>query len=249
VSLFYEGTVSTLTLVRHAQASLGAADYDKLSAKGESQSALLGGHLVNAGIVFDAVFIGPRLRHRETAAQVERIYRDAGLHWPTPEQYPGLDEYQGEELIKKALPRLLESDEHLQTLTAAYAESDQSDASNRRKSFQRMFEHVMCRWVRGEIDEPGVEPWRDFMTRISSTAKDIQQRFGTKKKVLAFTSGGVIGASVGLSLDLSPEKAIETSWMVHNASLTEFVFSETRFTLSTFNNLPHLRYPSLITYR
>ena len=34
--------VADLYLVRHGQASFGAADYDKLSALGERQSALLG---------------------------------------------------------------------------------------------------------------------------------------------------------------------------------------------------------------
>ncbi len=242
--------MSSLILVRHAQASFGADDYDRLSALGETQSTLLGGHFVNNAMRFDEVVLGPRLRHRQTTEAVERVYRDAKLEWPVPAgPAEAFDEYQGEELIKKAVPRLVQEDQHLQTLAAGFAEIAEDDASGRRKSFQRMFEHVMRRWVRGEIDEPGVEPWADFTRRVHGALRDMQKKSGRGKNVVVFTSGGVIGAAVGYALDLSPEKTIETSWMVHNASLTEFVFTEERFTLSRFNALPHLAHPRLITYR
>ena len=241
--------MSSLILVRHAQASFGADDYDKLSELGETQSTLLGGYWVNAQSHFDHVLIGPRLRHRETAALAERVFRDAGHPWDEQEHLESLDEYQGESLIKKALPRLIGEDTHLQSLAAAFADIDHEDPSAKRKAFQKMFEHVMRSWVRGEIEEPGVESWQAFTQRITDLVRDVQSRYGRKKTIVAFTSGGVIGAAVGVSLGLSPEKAIETSWMVHNASLTEFTFTEDRFTLSRFNALPHLHYPRLITYR
>lgn len=241
--------MSTLILVRHAQASFGAEDYDKLSELGETQSTLLGGYWVNAQTTFDQVLIGPRLRHRQTAELAERVFRDAGHPWENTESLDKLDEYQGESLIKKALPRLIGEDTHLQNLAAAFADIDHQDPSAKRKAFQRMFEHIMRSWVRGEINEPGVESWQHFTDRITEVIRDIQQRFGRKQTVVAFTSGGVVGAAVGLSFGLSPEKSIETSWMVQNASLTEFTFTPDRFTLSRFNALPHLQYPRLITYR
>ena len=45
-------------LIRHAQASFGAADYDNLSELGHRQSAALGAALKRQGVVPDAVFIG-----------------------------------------------------------------------------------------------------------------------------------------------------------------------------------------------
>jgi hypothetical protein len=59
----------------------------------------------------------------------------------------------------------------------------------------------------------------------------------------------VIGASVGEALDLAPQKTLEVSWTSRNASYTEFLFSGERFSLSSFNNHPHLEEPELLTYR
>ncbi len=240
--------MSTLILVRHAQASFGAADYDQLSPLGETQSTLLGGHWVNAETRFDTVFIGPRKRHRQTAEGVARVYRDAGFDWPEPLDAPALDEYQGEELLKLALPRLASEDVHLQTLMGALSEVE-NDRSARRKAFQKVFEHVMRAWVRGEISEPGVEPWADFRARVAGWVEELLQTAGRGRRVVAFTSGGFVAGAAGYALGLDDVKTIELSWMVNNAALAEFTFNEERFTLSRFNALPHLQYPRMITYR
>jgi hypothetical protein len=42
--------------------------------------------------------------------------------------------------------------------------------------------------------------------------------------------------------------ALEVNWRVRNCSLTEFVFTKDRFTLDSFNALPHLENPALWTY-
>ena len=42
--------MSRILLVRHGQASLGAADYDQLSDLGEEQSRILGAALATQGI-------------------------------------------------------------------------------------------------------------------------------------------------------------------------------------------------------
>jgi broad specificity phosphatase PhoE len=240
--------VSTLVLVRHAQASFGKSDYDKLSSLGETQSSMLGGYWVNTGATFDRVLLGPRLRHRQTLDNVARIFGDAGLAWPEPEHTPALDEYQGEELLKRALPRLLENDEHLQTLAAGFAEAE-ADPAKHRKHFQKLFEHMMRAWVRGEIDEPGVESWAAFRKRIADWVREIRASAGRGKRIVAFTSGGAIAATVAEALKMGDVETMELSWMLNNASLTEFIFREDRFTLSRFNALPHLEYKRLITYR
>ena len=60
-------SVSVLLLVRHGQASFGAADYDELSALGEEQSRLLGASLAARGVRPDVVLRGSMQRHRQTA--------------------------------------------------------------------------------------------------------------------------------------------------------------------------------------
>jgi broad specificity phosphatase PhoE len=67
-----------LLLVRHAQASLGAADYDQLSSHGRRQSAVLGAALARRGVVIGRVLHGTLKRHEQTAehAGFTNTFRD-----------------------------------------------------------------------------------------------------------------------------------------------------------------------------
>jgi len=67
--------------------------------------------------------------------------------------------------------------------------------------------------------------------------------------VAIFSSGGPIGVALQRALELSPENTLKVAWMARNCSFSEFLFSGERFTLSSFNELPHLDESSLITYR
>ena len=51
----------SLLLVRHGQASFGAADYDQLSERGQVQSRRLGDWLAQGGHRFEAVVVGGML--------------------------------------------------------------------------------------------------------------------------------------------------------------------------------------------
>src|ERR1035438_1625021 len=62
-----------ITLVRHAQASFLAADYDNLCAKGETQARLLGKYWVRRGVIFQKAYSGPRVRQRETSRLVAEV--------------------------------------------------------------------------------------------------------------------------------------------------------------------------------
>lgn len=241
--------MGTLVLVRHAQASFLADNYDKLSSLGETQSTLLGGYLLNMGRSFDRVYVGPRDRQQKTAALVARVFQDAGAPLPEAVLTEALDEYQGEQLLKKSLPRLMTSDVHLQTLAAEFAETEQEGPRVRAKTFQKMFEHVMRDWVNGIVNEEGVEPWSDFRTRIGGFVAMLQDTAAKGESVIAFTSGGSIAGIVQCALALSNEKTIEMSWMVKNSSITELAFNADKFTLSAFNAIPHLQSERLITYR
>ena len=72
--------MAELLLVRHAQASFHAADYDCLSPLGEQQSRWLGEHFAARGITFDAVVTGTLRRHQQTLEGIR--------HGLAPEQLP-----------------------------------------------------------------------------------------------------------------------------------------------------------------
>ena len=62
--------MSSILLVRHGQASFGAADYDNLSDAGHEQSRVLGAALAARGVSPDLVVAGEMTRHAQTAAGV-----------------------------------------------------------------------------------------------------------------------------------------------------------------------------------
>ena len=63
--------MGTLYLVRHGQASFGAANYDQLSELGQRQCERLGAWFRSHGRRFDAVLTGTLKRHAQSLAAIE----------------------------------------------------------------------------------------------------------------------------------------------------------------------------------
>lgn len=238
--------MSTLWVVRHGQASFFAANYDQLSELGAEQSRRLGAFWARTGVVFDRVFIGPRARHRDTARLAGEACQAAGVAWPEPEVLAGLDEYAAEDVLKQSLPELVSSDPEIARLHAEIAQA--RDPADHLRRFQRVYEIVMRRWVSGELPLAGVEDWPTFCAR-TETAWQAVTAAGGGARVAAITSGGPVGVAVGRALGVPQERTLEAAWMMRNGAYCEFLFSENRFTLSTFNSFPHLDEPRLLTYR
>jgi broad specificity phosphatase PhoE len=154
-----------LFLVRHAQASFLDQNYDKLSKLGESQARLLGEYWAQRKIVFDRVCVGPSVRQKHTSRLISDAYEQNGLRFPEPLVLPEFDEYPGEAVLGRSLPGLLEKDQVVRDLHAAF---QSSDSVRRRATFQRLFEAVIGKWVQGAICPPGVETWPEFCVRVNS---------------------------------------------------------------------------------
>ena len=230
-------------MVRHAQASFGRAEYDQLSPVGEEQARRLGAHWASVGTVFDQVFIGPRQRHRRTAELVGAAFVQAGLPWPEAVSLPELDEYAGLEVFRASLPQLTESGFDAATLTAGFSHRPAASSTELLKKFQ----DTMVLWVSGELTVPGVETWREFRSRARRGLEKMVEGTAHGLRILAFTSTGPVAAAVDRAFDLDDERMLEVSWQLRNTAVSEFIFSNPRFSLSTFNALPHLIAPGLIT--
>ena len=214
--------MSTLFLIRHGQASLGADDYDRLSPLGREQSARLGPYFVARETVPDRLVVGPRRRHAET--------RDEAVGaWPELPQdlLDLLDEHQ--------CPEILEF--HRERLDAAPGADLEADAT---KTFLRRFRHGSLLWARGELETPpGMEPWAQFRARIGQALDHLRHDIRRPDaKVALFTSGGVVAAAVGEVLGLDDEKTLQLSWGIQNASITTLSLSRAGYGLSRFNELP-----------
>lgn len=239
--------MALLTLVRHGQASFLKENYDKLSELGEWQARLLGEYWIRTKTAFDQVYYGPACRHLRTGQIVADVYREAGLPWPEPVVVPDVDEYPGIAVVQTFLPGLLETHQEIRTLEAEYRQAQEQSAAFR--SYDKIFARITRMWVNGELDSPDLESWKTFCNRIDRGIQMIRDNAGNSKRIVVFTSGGVIAASVRLALDLAPQRTLEMSWTSRNASYTELVFTPERFWLSSFNNHPHLEDEDLLTYR
>jgi broad specificity phosphatase PhoE len=234
-------------LIRHAQASFLEENYDKLSAIGEIQAHRLGELWASRQMVFDRVYSGPRVRQLNTARIVSDTYQKVGLEFPVLVVMNEFDEYEGEVVLRQSLARLLEESSEIREFHQRFVASNTAD--EQRKSFQKLFEAVIGKWVDGAISVPEVESWSDFCARVGRGLSQVVSNKSRGERVAIFSSGGPIGVAMQRALKLSPQDTLRVAWMSRNCSYSEFLFSGDRFTLSTFNAFPHLDDAALLTYR
>jgi len=239
--------MALLTLVRHGQASFLKENYDQLSELGERQARILGEYWIRSKTSFDQVYCGPACRQLRTGEIVADVYRQAGVPWPDPVTVLDMDEYVGTAIVRTFLPGLLETHEDIRALEAEFRRTEEQNAAF--KIYDKLFARISRMWVDGELDSPELESWKNFCARIDRGIRMIRDSAGENKRIVVFTSGGVIAASVRLALDLAPQRTLELSWTSRNASYTELVFTPERIWLSSFNNHPHLEDEALLTYR
>ena len=239
--------MSTLALVRHAQASFFAENYDQLSPLGEQQARLLGQYWVQRGVRFDEVYTGPRVRQIETAALAGEAFARAGLPWPEPQFVKELDEHQVDRLMKAAMPRIIEEYPHIGPLQAEYQTAE--SPRDKHRSFQLMFEEVVKLWVAGKVHAPEAESWAEFTARVEAGLQRITDGSQRGRRVAAFSSVGAMTACMRAALGCDDLTALDLGWRVRNCSITDFVFSGSRLTLEGFNAYPHLEDPATWTYR
>lgn len=227
--------MSRLLLIRHGQASFGAADYDVLSELGIEQSRRLGAHLAEVGVSIDAVYRGPRKRHVGTAEAMRAGASDAGLELPEEAVIDELDEYPAFELLRYWSPRLRED----------YAEL----AAELAAGSARAMELVINMWARGELDTGELETFAAFDARVSAAVHRICREQGRGRTVAVVTSGGPVAVAARLCLDISPEKTIGLAWGLINSSITELRYRDDAIGLVALNRIPHLPEPDLQTRR
>jgi broad specificity phosphatase PhoE len=239
--------MSTLALVRHAQASFFSENYDQLSPLGEEQARLLGQYWVRRGVRFDEVYTGPRVRQIETAALAGEAFAKAGIAWPEPQFIDELDEHQVDRLIKRTMSDIANRYPDVGKLHALYRSAELP--RDKHRSFQLMFEEVVKLWVADQVAAPGIESWPEFCKRVARGMKRILGGGPRGRSVAAFSSVGAITVCLRSALGCPDLAALDLGWRLRNCAITDFVFSGDRVTLEGFNAYPHLEDPAMWTYR
>lgn len=210
--------MAELILVRHAQASFGAANYDKLSPLGHEQSEELGAALAVLGIRPDAVAVGEQVRHRET---LEGLLRGMKHDPGEAVVHPGLNEFDFRAL-----------------LDARFRDGGAPEGvhDDRRTHFRTLRDTVHA-WQRDEVPDPP-ESWADFTGRVEAARQALCDP--ERRQVLAVSSGGAISQVVAATLGTPPAQQIELQLQMKNCAVTRFVYSARAFYLHSFNETPHI---------
>ena len=230
--------MGAIYLIRHGQASFGAANYDQLSATGVEQSRLLGQALRTRIPKVDAVARGTMARHRQTA---EACLAAMGLDLPQQE-LPGFNEYDHEQMVERYEPRYADK----RQLAADIAKSPEP-----RRAFQEIFIKAMERWASGRHDGEYTESWAGFGARCVGALDTLIASLGPSKTALVFTSGGPITAICQNLLSVPDAPAQRMNWTMANCGVTKVIYSDRNLYLSTLNEHAHFEgaLSKLITYR
>ena len=222
--------MSSILLVRHGQASFGAADYDVLSPTGHEQSRVLGAALAARGVTPDVVVAGEMRRHAETADGVL-----SGAGWTAEVAVDaGWNEFDHDQVLGVH-----------DSPTAREGESEKA-------AFQRWFEEATRRWTSGEDDEAYDESFAAFTGRVDASMERLAASLPSRGTAVVLTSGGAIAWTVA-SL-LADDTATRTDLWLRlnpvsiNTGTSTIVRGSRGTTLVTFNAADHLS-PDLITYR
>ena len=211
--------MGTLYLVRHGQASFGAADYDVLSPLGHRQAMRLGEHWRERGLGFDAVITGTLRRHTQTIQGIAE-----GLQTrPEVLQLPGLNEYDSLALIAAIHPQPL----------------GPADTPEQYRAHFRNLCDALAQWMAGVISPQGMPTWNEFSAGVRAVLEHVRKHHADQN-VLLVSSGGPIATAVGEVLGTAPEVTIALNMRIRNSAVTELSVSPKRLMLQTFNTLPHL---------
>lgn len=243
--------MGTIYLIRHGQASFGAADYDQLSDLGKQQAALLGSWLARIGQSVDRIALGGMKRHRQTA---EAFSAALGPASTAPEGWwvdPDFNEFDHEEVLHRLRPEL-----QLPGALGAFLVAQEQPS----RAFQALFAQAVARWMSGAYDAEYRESWRVFQARCERALGRLIEQCGDSKTVCVFTSGGPISAICQGLLGIPDARAFDLNWTLLNTGVTKVFFRDpARKTpdqlptlLHSLNGVAHLELAGearLFTYR
>ncbi|MGH8704258.1 MAG: histidine phosphatase family protein [Burkholderiales bacterium] len=210
--------MAELLLVRHAQASFGSADYDRLSELGWRQSRWLGEYFAERRIAFDRILCGTLQRHAETLAG---IGGGMGIE-PACETEAGLDEYDSLALLR------------------AHTGQEMTQGGDRRAHF-RLLREALYAWTDGALALAPHERFDAFRGRVLTALAAIRAQ--RARRVLVVSSGGPISTILAEVLAMPARGIVDLNLQVRNTGISELQFNERTIRCVSFNTIPHLDRP------
>jgi broad specificity phosphatase PhoE len=210
-------------LVRHGQASWGAANYDVLSDLGQRQARAVGEALRVRGVVPSVVVCGAMQRHQQTARACLDAMGCSGA-WDVD---PSWNEYDHEAMLSALDARY--------GTRAGLAFDLMAQGKDLREGFQAILERALARWSSGAHDDDYDESFLEFSARCEAALARACARASKAQTALVFTSGGPIARAASGLLGLGEAAWAKLSGTLVNASLTKVVVGRRGVSLSVLN--------------
>jgi broad specificity phosphatase PhoE len=230
----------TILLLRHGQASFGAADYDVLSPLGERQAQAVGTELQRRATTIGHVACGTMRRQRDTLAGLGEV----------PAIDPRLNEYSADDILAAHTTSPLRQDAPGDAQIAATGDSPEgrSAASH---SFQDVLDDGLRAWIAAGAGGPAAEPFPTFAGRVRAALEETTGQLGSGETALLCTSSGVISAACTTLLGLPDDAFLAFNRVTVNAGITTIALGRRGATLVSFNEHGHLLVGgrSLLSYR
>jgi len=219
--------MGVILLVRHGQASWGAADYDVLSEAGVEQSRMLGAALAARGVEPTLLLAGSMRRHAQTASAARE-----GAGWSLDAEVdPGWNEF-----------------DHVQMLEVHGSPEAAADGQLTRQQFDAWFDAAVVTWTTGSQDSEYEEPFHAFTARVEAAFRRTAAGLGSGDVAVVFTSGGPISWVAATLLRGGVDTWTRLNPVTVNASFAKVVVGGRGTTLVSFNEHGHLE-PAHVTYR
>jgi len=218
-----------ILLIRHAQASFGAADYDVLSDRGREQVVALADGLRERGVRAARVVCGSLRRQHDTAAALGgEVAVD-----------PRWNEYDDRSIL-----------EHHGTVPAGL-EHHTGDPPLSSRQFQEILNGALGGWIDAGAGGPCGEPWASFRARALAALSDLAGSLDSGQTGLVVSSGGVIGALTAALMGLPDRALIAFNHVSINTAITKLAVGRGGITVISVNEHAHLESASgsLVTYR
>lgn len=208
-----------LILARHAQASFGSSDYDRLSELGVRQAHWLGEYFLDRGLQFKRVITGTLVRQRDTA---RHVLAAMGRSEMVVQADAGLNEYMAEGIVRAHL-----------------GDFDPAELQRRDyREYWRMFRTAMAAWSDGSLTG-APESWLEFGDRVRGALAAAVADTERDDAILVVSSGGAICRAVSDILGAPAAAAIELNLQFRNTAFCELL-AGTRLRVISTNSIPHL---------
>jgi len=218
--------MATIYLIRHGQASFGAANYDELSELGCRQAEVLGHYLRDCEIQFDVVYSGNLERQKKTAALA--IASQPAI--PAHNIDSRFNEIRNDEQIEQLLPVIIEQQPAIKEIV--------DSGLGISKNFQKIVEATFNHWVSPSCSSETIQSWADYSSGVRDAMSNVMQENGSGKTIGIFASGGTIATIVAQVLGLTGAQTYQFYEPVINCSVTQIFYSGagSRTSLSYFND-------------